>query len=218
MAEKCIVYGDFASAYVRTVRLTLLEKRVPFELAQVDVFGPEGPPAAYLAHHPFGRIPAFSHDGFEIFETHAICRYIDEAFDGPDVQPRDVRLRARMMQIIGMLDSYAYRPMVWDVFVERVRLPLRGQVPDESRIAAGLAKAARVLNVLEGFLSDHAWLAGSALSLADLHAYPMADYFRAADEGRALFDGYTELCRWRSQCEERHSVAVTESPLLVKVI
>ncbi|RFB78030.1 glutathione S-transferase family protein [Methylovirgula sp. 4M-Z18] len=214
---KCIVYGDFSSAYVRTVRLTLLEKHVPFDLAEVDVFGADGPPDTYLAHHPFGRIPAFSHDGFEIFETHAICRYIDEAFDGPSLQPRDVKLRARMAQIVGLLDSYAYRPMVWDVFVERVRRPLQGAVSDEAKITSGLAKAKRVLDVLEDLLSDYAWLAGPALSLADLHFYPMIDYFCAAGEGRALVAAHPKLEAWRRRCADRESIKATVSPPLLQI-
>ena len=43
-----------------------------------------------------------------------------------------------MNQIIGLLDAYAYRAMVWDVYVERFRKPKDGKVSDEALIAAGL--------------------------------------------------------------------------------
>ena len=65
----------------------------------VDVFAPGGPPVDYLARQPFGRIPAFEHDGLRLFESGAISRYVDEAFSGPALQPSDAKGRARLNQI-----------------------------------------------------------------------------------------------------------------------
>ena len=48
-------------------------------------------PAAYLALHPFGRVPTLVHDGFALYETGAISRYIDRAFPGPALQPSSAR-------------------------------------------------------------------------------------------------------------------------------
>jgi len=89
--------------------LTLEEKSVPYELVEVNVFAPGGPPADYLKIHPFARIPSFEHAGFRMYEAVPIARYIDESFGGPMLQPSDIRERARMNQIIAILDSYAYR-------------------------------------------------------------------------------------------------------------
>jgi glutathione S-transferase len=69
MQTRPIVYGAAYSVYVQAVRLTLWAKQVPYDLVEVDVFGPAGPPAEYLSRHPFGRIPSFEHDGFRIYET-----------------------------------------------------------------------------------------------------------------------------------------------------
>jgi glutathione S-transferase len=49
-----------------------------------------------MARHRFGKIPAFEHAGFRLYETGAITRYVDEAFPGPRLQPDDPRDRARM--------------------------------------------------------------------------------------------------------------------------
>src|SRR6476660_3657824 len=114
-----VLFGAAYSVYVRIVRLALAEKRVPYRLHEVDVFAPGGLPADYRERHPFNRIPAFEHDGFRLYEAGAIARYVDEAFPGAPLQPADVRQRARMNQAISVLDAYAYRTLVWDVFVER---------------------------------------------------------------------------------------------------
>src|SRR5262249_45391046 len=158
---------------VRAARLALEEKGVAYQLVPVDVFAAGGPPTEHLRRHPFGRIPAFEHDGFQLYEAGAITRYVDEAFAGPSLQPREAKERARMNQIISMLDSYAYRTLVWDIFVERVRAPSQGRAPDEARIAAALPRARTCLRALAGLMGDGAWLAGETLTLADLHAAPI---------------------------------------------
>lgn len=43
-----------------------------------------------------------------------------------------------MNQIIGLLDAYAYRPMIWGVFVERVTVPRAGGTPNEATISEAL--------------------------------------------------------------------------------
>jgi glutathione S-transferase len=68
---------------VRGVRLTLIEKGIAHELVEVDVFASGGPPAEYLGRQPFGKIPAFEHHDFRLYEAGAIMRCVDEAFRGP---------------------------------------------------------------------------------------------------------------------------------------
>jgi glutathione S-transferase len=209
-----ILFGAPYSVYVRSVRLALAEKGVPYRLVEVDVFAPGGPPAEYLAQrHPFGRIPAFEHDGFRLYETSAIARYVDEAFAGPRLQPSDPRDRARMNQIISVLDNYAYRTLVWDIFVERVRAPAQGRQSDEARIAAALPKARACLAALTELMGENSFLAGRDLTLADLHAAPMLIYFRMAVEGAALLGEAPALAAWLGRMERRDSHHATRSPL-----
>ncbi|WP_298900113.1 glutathione S-transferase family protein, partial [uncultured Mesorhizobium sp.] len=200
------LYGADYSVYVRIARMALEEKGVGYDLVPVDVFAADGVPAWYLAHHPFGRIPAFEHEGFRLFETGAITRYVDEAFDGPALQPADVRGRGIMNQIVGMLDAYGYRAMVWDVAVER----LEKTEPDEQLIAAGLRQAETVLEVLSALKKVGPWLLGDQLTLADLHAAPIVAYFIKVAEGRDLLARYSEIRDWYARIAARPSFARTE--------
>ncbi|UVK37242.1 glutathione S-transferase family protein [Mesorhizobium sp. AR10] len=204
--NKPIVYGADYSVYVRIVRLVLAEKGIDYELVPVDVFATEGIPAWYFEHHPFGRIPAFEHDGFRLFEASAIARYVDEAFDGPALQPKDPRARATMNQIIGMFDAYAYRSMVWDVAVER----LEQVPPDEARIAGGLRQAETVLTALTSLKAQGPWLLGDELTLADLHAAAIIAYFVKVAEGRELLARFADLSDWHSRIAARQSFTRTE--------
>lgn len=210
---KPIVFGAEYSVYVRIVRLVLEEKRIAHERVEVDVFAPGGPPAAYLERHPFGRIPAFEHDGFRLYECGAIVRYLDEVFPEPPLLPAGARARARVNQIVSLLDSYAYRTLVWDVFVERVRAKAQGRVPDEARIAAALPRAGVCLDALARLQGDAPWLAAGQLTLADLHAAPMIALFRLAPEGAALLARRPGLLAWWERMDARASMAATRFPI-----
>jgi glutathione S-transferase len=205
IGKTVVVYGAAYSVYVRIVRIVLSEKGVAYDLVPVDVFAHEGLAADYIVRHPFGRIPAFAHDSFDLYETTAITRYIDEGFDGPALQPQAPRERARMNQIVAMLDNYAYGPMVWDVYVQRVEPP-EGQRPDDAKIADGLEKARRFLIALSDLVGDRPWLASETPSLADFHAAPIFDLFQQAPEGAAMLADFPSLLAWWERISVRPSL------------
>lgn len=204
-----VLYGLERSVYTRIARLALDEKDVPYALHEVDIFGPGGVPAEHVRRHPFGRIPVLQHGEFLLYETSAITRYVDEAFPGPALQPTQPRQRARMNQAIGLLDAYAYRPMVWGVFVQRVRIPLNGGTPNEIEIENSLQLAATCLHALETQLGSAPFLAGECISLADVHAFPILRYFCLAPEGMSLLGRHSALLRWYEAMLTRRSVSRT---------
>ncbi|MBP1858836.1 glutathione S-transferase family protein [Rhizobium herbae] len=208
--QKPILFGADYSVYVRAVRLALFEKGVDYDLVPIDVFAETGPPPPYLTRQPFGRIPALEHDGFQLYETGAITRYIDEAFEGPALQPADPCHRARVNQIISIADGYVYSTLVWGIYVERVSKPLRGEPSDETRLAASLSKAPVILKALADLMGDGPWLGGTALTLANLHVAPMMDYFAKSPEGLPMLDRHANLRGWWSRMRERASMRQTE--------
>lgn len=209
-----ILFGAPYSAYVRAARLALVEKGVAHDLVEIDIFAEEGPPASYLERQPFRRIPAFEHDGFRLYETGAITRYVDEAFDGPPLMPPAARARARVNQVISIVDSYIYRPLVRDIYVERCLRPTEGRETDEARIAAALPLARTGLAALEELLDPAGpFVAGAAVTLADLHLAPMAAYFTGAKEAAELMRSCPRLTRWWGTMGARPSLAATRSPL-----
>jgi glutathione S-transferase len=210
-----VLFGAAYSVYVRAARLTLAEKAVAYELVEIDIFAAGGLPPDYAQRHPFGRIPAFEHDGFRLYETGAITRYIDEAFPGPPLQPADPKPRARVNQILSILDNYLYRPLVWDIFVERVRAPQNGRAADEALIAAALPRVEVCLAALAALMGDSPFLAGSQATLADLHAAPMFAYGVLAPEAAALLARHATIGRWWERISARPSMAATRSPLEV---
>jgi glutathione S-transferase len=204
------LYGADYSVYVRSSRLALLEKGIAYELIPIDVFATGGAPESYLVMQPFGKIPTLKHGDFTLFETAAILRYIDEAFDGPPLQPASLQQRARMNQFLSILDNYAYKTLVWDIFVERVSKPSGGAAADEVKIASALGQARKIVNALEALTADGPFLLGDRLTLADCHAAPMLALFEMSEEGRLLLRSAPKLSSWLQTFRQRNSFKQSE--------
>jgi glutathione S-transferase len=205
------LYGYQYSVYQRIVRLTLEEKGIAYETIEVDPFLIPEPDLLRL--HPFRKVPILVHGAFRIFETAAICTYLDEVGPGAPLQPPAPQARARMNQIRGILDSYGYWPLVRDVYAQRVFAPAFGREPDEARIAAGLSSARTVLDALEFLVCGTGFLVSTDLSLADLHLAPMLAAFDQAPEGRLLLGAYPRLAQWLDMISIRPSLKSTHIAL-----
>lgn len=207
-----VLYGAPYSVYVRAVRLALAEKGVAYRLVPIDIFDPARVPKGYRRRQPFGRIPAFAHDGFELYESVAIERYVDEAFAGPKLQPDTATGRARMAQIVAVADGHGYRPLVWDLYVERVLRPAQGRPVDEARAAAAIPKAVTFLAALAALKGEGAWMVGDGLSLADLHLAPIFAYFTMLPAAAGLIAPHPGLVAWLQAMRQRPSMAQTRFP------
>jgi glutathione S-transferase len=197
------IYGAAYSVYVQAVRLCLEEKGVSYRMEEVDVFAPGGPPPEHLSRHPFGRIPAFAHAGVTLYETAPICRYIDEAFQGPTLQPATPVARARMGQAIAVADNYAYSSLVWGLYVETVEGPAHGRPVNRNRVEAATKSASTCLCALEDLAPKDPWLAGPDFSLADLHVAPMFSLFLRAPAAAALLAATPRISAWFERMIQR---------------
>ncbi len=203
------LHGYRHSVYARIARMVCAEKPIAYGWVEVNPFA-EPLPDGFLALHPFRRVPVLEHDGFVLYETVAITRYLDDAFPGAALQPADPRDRARMTQIIAIIDSYGYWPMVRQVFSHRVFRSRLGEPVDEAQIRTGLQASHKVLDALERLTGPDGYLAGSAFSLADLHVAPMMAYFTAAAEGQAALAAYPQLSAWWEAMRGRQSLRETD--------
>ncbi len=202
------IYGFKYSVYCRIISMICHEKGVAADWIEVNPFDGSAP-ADYGDLHPFGRVPVVVHGDFALYETAAIAGYVDEAFPGPSLQPEKVKARARMAQIVAIVDSYAYIPLVRQVFSHRVFRPMFGQPSDEQAIHDGLSKAKVVLKALEAVAADGPFIADDDPSLADFHLAAMIDYFAASEEGRDMLEKYPKLSAWWANLATRESVTAT---------
>jgi len=207
-----IVYGPAGSTYVWSARLALAEKGVTHELVDVP-FGLHRE-QLHLSRQPFAKVPAFEHDGFALYETQAIMRYVDERFAGTPLQPEDVHEWSRMNQIIGIVDAYASPSIGGTILYNRVLVPRLRGVSDEAAIAAALPRARLCLAEIDRLMEDHRFLASEHISLADLMVIPLLYCFGNVPDGKASMAEHPKLQNWVRQMEMRQSFQVTKPPNL----
>jgi len=207
-----LLHGADYSVYTRIARLALIAKGVAHRLVQTDVFDDPEAREAQRGRHPFGRIPSLDHDGFRLYETTAMTRYVDEAFDGPALQPGEPRARARQNQMVALLDAYGYRPMVWGLYVAERKARERGLVPD---LAAAVAESRQCLAALAALAAppvEGPWLLGAAPCLADFHAAPMIAYLLEAGPGPVLIAEQPRLAAWWETVQRHPAMVATPYP------
>lgn len=180
------IYGASFSTYVRTTYLAAEEKGIAYSQAQdkLTSFDDMGSPQ-HLALHPFAKVPIMDHDGFRLFETMAIGRYIDEAFEGPALQPSDITARALCEQWLSAIGQYVYPAVIGGVVLPYFMAQMSGTEPDKAAVTAAAPKAQRMIEVLEAAYGDRDVLVGDSLTLADLLLAPILFYYSGTPEGEA---------------------------------
>jgi len=205
-----VVYGIPGSPFLRSVLTLLEEKGAAYRLRPLAPGEHKG--ADYLRRHPFGRVPAIEHDGFALYETQAILRYVEDVFPEPRLIPEAPKAAARMNQIMGINDWYFFPKVAAAIVFHRIIGPvLLGTSPDEAAIAEALPMGRTCIAELERLLGDRQFLAGDALSLADILLAPQLDLFAATPEGRLMLAG-TRLEAWLARMNARPAMIATRPP------
>ncbi len=196
------------SPFARAVLATLEEKGARYRLAPLAPNASKSP--EHLARHPFGRVPVLAHDGFSLYETQAILRYLDRVLPQPALTPADPRRAARMDQVMNINDWYLFHGVGNVIVFHRVIAPqLLGLQPDEAAIEAAMPRARTVFAELARLLGEQPFFAGDALSLADLMVAPAAAFFTATREWAELGVPHANLVAWLKRMEARPSLQAT---------
>jgi glutathione S-transferase len=198
------VYGHPASTCVRKVLITLAEKGHEAEFVLVDIMKGEHKQPPYLARHPFGVIPALEDDdGFQLYESRAIIRYLDERLPGTSLTPKDIKDHARMEQLISIEQSY-FSGGAFKIFWNLMFKKMMGQEPDTAVVEQGKAEVTRTLDIVEKDLANREFLAGNAFTLADITWMPYVAYVFGSGEG-GLVTARPNFARWWERVSARPS-------------
>jgi len=208
------VYGIPGSPFLRSVEIALKEKDVPYHLHALAPGEHKQP--EHLARHPFGRVPAFEHDGFALYETQAIVRYLDEAFLKPPLTPGNPQQRARMNQVIGIIEWYFFPKAAAPIAFNRIIGPrLLGLPTDEGAIAEAMPIARTCFAELDRLLGDQAYFGGDRISIADIMLASQLDLLCDTPEGAELI-GDTRLKPWLERMKARPSFVATQPPAMLR--
>ncbi len=200
------LYGFLQSNYVQSCAIACAEKGVSYTLEPIKLRSPE-----HLALHPFGKMPIMRHGDLVLFETAAICRYIDEAFDGPPLQPDGLIDRVRMDQWISAANDYLYRDIMRGYVMAYAFA--RNHAPLRADIEPALPAIAGHLGVLETAYVASPWLVAGRLTLADLLVQPMIGAFARWPEGAEMLAVRPRLGQALAVFQALDSVAAVDRPV-----
>lgn len=198
------LFGSPYSTFTWSARLALAEKGVAYEIGAARLRSPE-----YTAMHPYQKMPVLKHDDFVVYEALAVMRYVDEAWEGPALQPANPRARARMMQWASAFGDYVAPAAVRGVLIPRFVLAGRGIPVDDAAVAASAAKAHTNLLPFERALGESAYLAGDTPSLADWLLAPVVASGMPLSGADRYADDMPNIAAWFTRISERPSFAAT---------
>jgi glutathione S-transferase len=207
-----IVSGIPGSPYVRSAILGLEEKAASWQLRALGVVESKSP--SYLKLHPFGRVPALGHGDFELYETQAILRYLDRIIPEPSLTPKSPRAEARMNQLCGITDWYVMPHITMGITFDRMVAPRLGLPVDESQIAASIPRAEVCVAEIARLLGDQPFLAGDAISIADLLLAPHLSFFAETPESVAILAPHRMLAAWIERMNARPALRNTTAEKL----
>jgi glutathione S-transferase len=160
-----VIWGRDNSVNVQKPLWCLEELGVPYVRKDAGgTFGIVDTPE-YRALNPNGLVPTMDEDGFVLWESNAIVRYLAAKFSAGDLWPVDLRVRAeadRWMEWQNTTLWPALRPVFWNL----IRTPVGQRDPDE--MEASRLKTAKVLGILDAHLATRAFVAGDAFTMGDI--------------------------------------------------
>lgn len=190
------IWGRNTSANVQKAMWAIGELGLAYE--RLDVGGPFGKnnEPAYLAMNPNGLVPTLEEDGFVLWESNAIVRYLAGKYGPGGLEPSDLHERARAGSWMDWQLTVAL-PAITPVFWGMIRTPPEKR--DHAAIDTGKVKTVRAMKMVDAQLTKTAYIAGGMFSMGDISVGTVAYRFR-----RLMPDEKLEhLERWFAAIEQR---------------
>uniref|UniRef100_V9KDN2 glutathione transferase n=1 Tax=Callorhinchus milii TaxID=7868 RepID=V9KDN2_CALMI len=211
------MYLDLNSQPCRSVFLFAKKNKIPFEFKHVSLFTGQQHSEEYAKINPKRQVPAIKDDDFTLSESVAILKYLARKYQTPDHwYPNDLQKRARVDEYLAWQHS-TVRPHGSKVFMFKLLLPaLTGEPIPEVKVQAALEDLRGSLKTFEEiYLQDKPYIAGDALTIADLVA--IVELMQPALSGFDPFEGSVRLAAWRDRVKNEIGVELfneAHAPLL----
>ncbi|KAJ3992942.1 glutathione S-transferase III [Lentinula boryana] len=224
------LYSHGISTSAQRVICVLVEKKVPFEIIEVDIVKGEHKEPAYKEMQPWGLLPVLvsyfirwvqvkrnteiiepaqeEENGFRLYESRAICRYIAEKYadQGTQLVPAPTDLEARGLFEQGLaMEAGTVDPCVFAALNEKLFKPFKtGASCDDELYVVLLKRVELVLDVYEVILGKQRYIGGNQYSLADIYHLPNGFALQTqCDEQVFLNEKRPNVARWWSEITGR---------------
>jgi glutathione S-transferase len=159
------ILGRITSINVQKVVWCACELGLSFERTDVGgAFGGTDAPA-YRAMNPNGLVPVIDDDGFVLWESNAIVRYLAAGHGEGSLWPVSLRTRADADRWMDW-QSTALGPAMRDAFIQLVRTPPEKR--DPARVDASANASERLMAILDEHLAQRDYVTGDAFTMGDI--------------------------------------------------
>lgn len=191
------VFGRTNSLNVQKVLWCLGELEVPFERYDVGgLYGGNKEPG-FLARNPMGLVPLISDDGFDLWESNTIVRYLAGRYGAGLLWPEDPEARALSDKWMDYQLGTIF-PAFKDTVLGLIRTAPENRDPD--KIAASVKATADTLGILDAHLEKSQYVAGDSLTMGDIPLGPMLYRYLTLDIDRP---GLPNLEAWHDRLTDR---------------
>jgi glutathione S-transferase len=160
------VWGRNTSINVQKVMWAVGELGLPHQ--RIDAGGPFGgldtPEFAKL--NPNRLVPVIEDDGFVLWESHAIVRYLAAEYGMGTLAPTDRKQRALANQWMEWANSTIYPDVILTCFLGLIRTPAKDR--DPTAIEAAARRVGKMLAILDPQLQGRPYILGDQLTVADI--------------------------------------------------
>ncbi|ESZ91656.1 putative Glutathione S-transferase [Sclerotinia borealis F-4128] len=202
------LYGMRQATCTQRVLTTLAEKGIDFELIIVNLMAGEQREPSHLAMQPFGKVPVLDDDGFLIYESRAICKYLARKYadKGTNLIPAegDPKAYGLFEQACSIEQNY-FDAEAFGLWFEKFIKPARGLgATNEENVQKHIQTLDKNLAAYEQILSKQKYLAGDEFTLADLYHLPHGS--QALKYGfQGLLGKYPHVNKWWEGIQARDS-------------
>jgi len=198
------LYGVPNSTCTRRVACVLKEKEIPYELISVDFSVGEHKSPEYLKKQPFGQVPYIDDDGFLLYESRAICRYIEAKYpkQGTPLIPTERKANAKFEQAAS-IEMANFDPSASGIVYEAIFKKYYGQETDPARVKELVEKFDAKLEGYEAILKEQKYIAGNELTMADLFHLPYGSMAKQVNP--ESFSSKPHVAKWFAELEARPS-------------
>jgi glutathione S-transferase len=190
------IYGAELSSPANKVRFVANALNLEYEYVQIRVRDGEHRKDEFLKINPVGKIPAMDDNGFTLFESGAIIRYLTTK-EKSNFYPEDIQQRALVEQWMDFSTIHVNGAM-GRVLFNRVFFQLAKVEKDERSLEDGIKFLARYLPVVNDRLGESKYLASDKISLADFTLLSALDPVEIA---KIDVSGYEHIIRWREELQ-----------------
>ncbi|KAK9492138.1 glutathione S-transferase [Lipomyces doorenjongii] len=201
------LYGSRGSTNTDRVRLTLAEGGfTDYELVLLNLQKREQKSEENMKRHPWGKIPVITFpDGFTLYESRAICKYLARKYSFPLLPPdSDVEAAALFDQAQSAEMLYFAEPAGRIAF-EKFAKKFMGLPPDDAVVSDALRSVEMFFDIAERLLQHKDYMAGNDFTLTDIYYIPLIQRLFACGYGDVILSRKA-VSAWWDRCINRPAI------------